>query len=470
MESLTLKQLAEWTGAEVLGSCEGQVTQIVRDSREAGPGSLFVAIIGENTDGHRFISKAWELGAQAVLAQKEAFLRLPEEAQAVPEGRTVLLTENTIKAMGQIARCYKSALAVLTVAVTGSVGKTSCKDMVAAALSGGRRTVKTQGNFNNHIGVPLTIFGLDRETEAAVIEMGMNHFGEIDYTAGLVEPDYGIITNIGMSHVENLGSQEGILQAKLELVPHIQKGGVLFLNGDDPLLYGLKEKLPVDTEYFGYQEHNDARVLSLTLTAQAHLQLALCYRGETYEFVLNTMGKHMAYNALPAIMAAVHMGLTKEEILRGLAGYVPTPHRLETIQTPEYLLLDDTYNASPASMCSALAAMDSIPSEQRRVAVLGDMFELGGYTREGHEEVGRYAAKETKLEVLICCGTAARYIYEAAKERQGLACYYFESVQDMEKNLFTILRKGDIILLKASHGMAFTAVCEKLASPNTNEL
>lgn len=455
MENLSVKQILQATGGALIGSEAGIVTEIVRDSREVKAGSLFVAIAGENVDGHRFIPMAWEKGAAAVLAQKEC---------AVPEGGSLILVPDTLQALGQIARYYKEKFAVQTVAVTGSVGKTSCKDMVAAALSGGRRTVKTQANFNNHIGVPLTLLQIDHTTQAAVVEMGMNHFGEIDYVAGLTKPDYGIITNIGMSHIENLGSQEGILKAKLELLPHIQKNGPLFLNGDDPLLYGLKEKLGSRAEYFGYEAHNEARVLSLALTEEAHLHLNLSYRGEVYDFVLHTMGRHMAYNALPAIMTAVHMGLSKEEILRGLAGYVPTPHRLEVRSSPRYLLLDDTYNASPASMCSALEAMDSIPSQRRRVAILGDMFELGAYARQGHEEVGTYAAEKSKLSVLICCGKMARWIYEAAQKNQALACYYFEDTAAMEKNLFTILRKDDIILLKASHGMAFTAVCEKLAA------
>jgi len=453
MERITIKQLIQATGAKLTGSDEGSIEEIVRDSREVRQGSLFVAIAGENVDGHQFIASAWERGAKAVLSQKSC---------AVPEGCSLLLVPDTLRALGQIASYYRSLFELPLVAVTGSVGKTSCKDMVAAALSGGRRTVKTKANFNNHIGVPLTLFQLDHSTQAAVVEMGMNHFGEIDYVAQMAKPNYGIITNIGMSHVENLGSQEGILQAKLELLPHIQGPGPVFLNGDDPLLYGLKGKLDKKVEYFGYQEHNQARVLSVELTEKAHLKLQLAYRGELYDFVLRTMGRHIAYNALPAIMAAVHIGLSKEEILQGLAGYVPTPHRLEAMTSSQYLVIDDTYNASPASMCSALEAMDSIPSSRRRVAVLGDMFELGDYAKAGHEEVGRYVAGQSKAEVLICCGETSRWIYEAAQGRKELHCYYFPNVPEMEKNLFTILKKDDIILLKASHGMGFTAVCEKL--------
>lgn len=459
MEPITLQRIEQVTDAHRIGRGQGVIRSIVRDSREVQSGSLFVAICGENTDGHRFIEKAWELGAAAVLAQQgNPWIQEVE----VPAGCSLLLVPDTLTALGQIAKDYKQQLSAAAVAVTGSVGKTSCKDMVAAALSGGRRTVKTQANFNNHIGVPLTIFQMDRQTEAAVIEMGMNHFGEIDYTAGLVEPDYGIITNIGVSHIENLGSREGILQAKLELVPHIRPQGTLFLNGDDPMLYAQKGKLPVRTEYFGWEEHNEARVLELKLTEQAHLQLKLSYRGEIYEFVLRTMGRHMAYNALPAVMTAVHMGLSRSEILKGLSEYQPTPHRLEVIQTPQFTLLDDTYNASPASMQSALEALDSIPSGRRRVAILGDMFELGEYAQQGHETTGRFAAEHSKTSVLICCGPMARWIYEAAQGRPELERYYFEDVAAMEKNLFTILRKDDIILLKASHGMAFTALCERL--------
>ena len=203
MEKNLVQQMIKDCSAQVLGSGIGEIEMIVRDSREVKSGSLFVAIVGENMDGHKFIPKAWELGAEAVLAQQGNPYVKEEE---IPEGKTVLLVEDTIKAMGRIAASYKDRLDIQSVAVTGSVGKTSCKDMVAAAISGGKRTAKTQGNFNNHIGVPLTIFGMDAHTEAAVIEMGMNHFGEIDYVAGIAKPNYGIITNIGISHIEFLGT------------------------------------------------------------------------------------------------------------------------------------------------------------------------------------------------------------------------------------------------------------------------
>lgn len=466
MKPMTIQQIIQATGARAAGAARKEdlarcINHIVRDSREVTEGSLFVAIAGENVDGHRFIETAWQQGAVAVLAKEHNALA---EAAAIPPGRTVLWVPDPVLAMGQIAHAYRLSMGACCIAITGSVGKTSCKDMVAAALSGARRTIKTQANFNNHIGVPLTLFQIEEDTQAAVVEMGMNHFGEIDYLASLTEPEYGIITNIGLSHIENLGSQKGILQAKLEMVPHIKQAGTLFLNGDDPLLYGMKEALPVQTEYFGFEAHNQARVLSAELNEQAQLHVQIEYRGEVYDFVLRTMGRHMAYNALPAIMTAVHLGLTHEEIVQGLEQYVPTPHRLEIIRTQNYLLIDDTYNANPVSMQGALEAMDSIPSAQRRVAILGDMFELGDFARQGHEQIGRYVAQNSKVNVLIACGSAARWIYEAAKGREeSLRCYYFEDVPTMEKNLFTILRKDDIILLKASHGMAFSAVCDQLA-------
>lgn len=468
MEKRTAGMLCANVDVMLIGNAEAEIDQIVRDSREVTPGSLFVAIKGERFDGHQYIAKVWEQGASVVLADVKHKDELVKE---IPEGCALLLAEDTVQAMGRIAAAYRKSLAVTAVAVTGSVGKTSCKDMIGAVLSGGRRVIKTQGNFNNHIGVPLTLFRMDKETQAVVTELGMNHAGEIDYTAGIVKPEFGVITNIGVSHIENLGSREGILQAKLELAPHLQ-GGPLFLNADDELLSSVKGKLPVAVEYFGFSEEAEGRILKAEPTAEGSLAVKLAYQNEIYEIMLPVLAKHMAYYAMAAIMVAVHMGLTKEEILQGFAGYEATGHRLQVIKTSDCILLDDTYNASPASMKSALETLVGLPMQGRRVAILGDMFELGSYAKNGHAQVGRMAAEasareaEGKLSVLICCGPEAYTIYEEAQKScdKGLLVYYFENTAQMEKKLFTILQKDDIILLKASHGMAFDLVCETIRS------
>lgn len=461
MRTVTLKEIAAWCGGELIGAENGEINSIVSDSRKAGEGALFIAIAGERVDGHRFIPQVIQNGCRAVLSAKK-----PQEifAEGLPEECTLILVEDTVKAMGAIGRGYKRSFALKTVGITGSVGKTSCKDMVAAALSGGKRTLKTEGNFNNHIGVPLTLLRLDDSVEAAVIEMGMNHFGEIDYLASLAEPDMGVITNVGTAHIEMLGSREGIRKAKLEMVPHL-KTGPLFINGDDDMLKEVKDSLGVCVRTFGFAEDNDARILCSEITEDAQLRVVVTYQGENYDFVLNTMGRHMAYNAAPAIMCAKEMGLTKEEILSGFAScYVPTPHRMTRIRTDRFLILDDTYNANPVSMSAAVDALVEIPGEARRVAVLGDMFELGDYAGEGHYSVGSYVAKCGKVDVLIAVGEEAEAIFKGAIDggMEEDACIYFPDKDALLKNLLSILKDNDIILLKASHGMAFSDIPEYL--------
>ncbi len=455
MEKITLRDAAQMAGGRLVGAQEGCITEIVRDNRQVVPGALFVALKGENHDGHAYVATALETGAVVALVEEgNPYL----ESVNLDEGQAMIVVEDTLAGLQELARSYRECHPVPVVAVTGSVGKTSCKDITAAALTGGRCVVKTQKNYNNQIGVPLTIFQMDEKTEAAVIEIGMNHKGEIDALARMAQPDYGIITNIGISHIENLGSQEGILQAKLEMVAHMNPQGVLYLNGDDPLLYGLKGTLPVKTEYFGFGEHNDGRVLETSLTESGRLRLRLQYRGEEYRFVLNTPGEHMAYNALPAIMIGKRMGITDNELVVGLTQYVPSDLRLQFKSNDKYRILDDSYNASPDSMRSALNTLIKIPGTTRRVVILGDMFELGTQEEGAHRLVGQMVAERENITVALFAGERARWMYEEAKNRKNLQCHWFPNVEDLEKNVFDIIQKDDIILVKASRGMAFDQV------------
>ncbi|MCF0136075.1 MAG: UDP-N-acetylmuramoyl-tripeptide--D-alanyl-D-alanine ligase [Lachnospiraceae bacterium] len=462
METICLQTLAAWCGGTLRGDPGYEVRELVRDSREAGPGCLFVAIKGERLDGHDFANDVLAKGA-AVLSSKPARELCPG---GVPEGASLILVEDTVKALGAIGRCYKQSMPpeLMTVGITGSVGKTSCKDMIAAALSGGRKTLKTLGNFNNHIGVPLTLLRLDHEVQAAVIEMGMNHFGEIDYAASLACPDMGVITNVGTAHIEMLGSREGIRRAKLEMVPHLTRGPLL-INGDDDMLMAVKDSLEVPVETFGFGTHNDGVIRLAEPTPEAGMHMVMTYRGETYDLVVNTLGRHMAYNVIPAIMTAVHFGLSREEILRGLASYEATPHRLQRIPLERYLVIDDTYNANPVSMCAAVDALTWIPGEARRVAILGDMFELGDYTREGHLSVGHHLAETEGVHVILTVGQAAAAIEEGYREKGGKQpCFHFDTKEDMLKKILSIVHENDIILLKASHGMQFSDIPERLSS------
>jgi len=473
MRTLDLKTVAEMAQGTLLtgAGCpeSAPITEIIRDSREASRGRVFVAIKGERLDGHQFVERVFAQGAQAAIISKPVQEVFPE---GVPAGKALILVEDTVKALGRLGRAYKRLMeeaapeGIRSVGVTGSVGKTSCKDMIAAALSGGLKTVKTIGNLNNHIGVPLTLLSIERDTRAAVIEMGMNHFGEIDYSASLAEPEMGVITNVGTAHIENLGSREGIRQAKLEIVPHLKKGP-LFVNGDDDMLRAVKDELPVAVKTFGFGENNDARILVSEITPQANLHVVIDYAGETYDLRLNTMGRHMALNAAPAIMIGREVGLPKEEILQGLASLEPTGHRMEVVRTGRFVIIDDTYNANPVSMKAAIDALTEVPAKGRRVAVLGDMFELGNYAKAGHGEIGRYAA-EAGVDVLVACGPESIEMIKAAEavqpERSAaetaglkpLECHYFEQREILDKNVLSILQDDDIILLKASHGMAFT--------------
>ncbi len=472
MEVLSAKTLSGFCQGMLVGNGDVMISKVVRDSRETDRSSLFVAIKGERMDGHSFIGSVLEKGCGAILSQEPVEKVCPN---GIPEDSCVILVEDTIKALGMIAREYKrqftkKEMPLKTVGVTGSVGKTSCKDMIAAALSGGRKTLKTQGNFNNHIGVPLTLLNLDQETELAVIEMGMNHFGEIDYAASLAIPDMGVITNVGTAHIEMLGSREGIRKAKLEMVPHLTEGPLL-INGDDDMLREVKDSLGIAVETFGFDEGNDGQILTAEPTEDGRMHMVLCYKDETYDLIMNTMGRHMAYNVIPAIMCAKHFGLSKEEILKGLDSYVATPHRLARLKVGSMVMIDDTYNANPISMMAAIDAVSGIPGEARRVAVLGDMFELGEFAREGHYQVGEHIAtinregQTAPIRVLITVGEEAKAIEQGVKDHQEGAlveCYHFADKEALLKNALSILKENDIILLKASHGMMFSDIPEKI--------
>ena len=460
MKPIDIPEICQTIGAKLrYGAGAEPVRSVVIDSRQVEPGSLFIALKGERTDGHEYLEQALEQGAAAVLAQSDA---LADRVLSCPGDRAVMETENTELALERLAQVYRDQFNLPVVGVTGSVGKTSCKDLIAAALSGRLRVLKTQGNYNNNVGLPLTVFGIEEGTQAAVLEMGMDHFGEISRLSRIARPRIGVITNIGISHIENLGSREGILRAKLEILDYMEPGGLLLLNGDDAMLYGLKDGLTA--LYYGYEAHNDARILTAEITAEGRLCVEAIYRGEDYRFVLNTPGRHMAYNAMPAIMTAVFLGLSKQEIVRGLESFVPTQMRLNVVNTPRYTILDDSYNASPVSMKAALDTLAALPGNGRRVAILGDMYELGDYAVLGHREVGNHAASLKNLDAVLCAGSNASYIYQEAAENPELRCHYFETLEDLKKKLFDILQKGDIILVKASRGMAFDEICRMILS------
>lgn len=476
MEPVSIQELAAACSAEVFGAPQAMICGVETDSRKVTPGCLFAAVKGARTDGHAYLAQALERGAAAVLACEresvETFVRehpgkgclllVPPQAP----GELSAAMTGTEYALGKMAAHYRRRYAIPAVAVTGSVGKTSTKDLTAAVLSGKYRTLKTMGNYNNPLGAPLTVFRLSGEDQAAVFEIGMEYKGVIRHLCEVTRPNAGIITNIGTAHLENLGSREGILQAKLEMAGFLKKEDPLFLCGDDELLYAQKGKLTPHTEYFGKSPACEARLITASLSDRGTVDTVMSYRGEEYRFSLRTLGLHMAVNVLPAVMTGVYFGLTRDQILEGLTRYEPSPHRLEPVRTSSFLIIDDTYNASPVSMLSALDTLCSLPVRGRRLAVLGDMLELGASSQQGHRQTGEHAARmyeQGKLDALICCGPLSREMAESAhKVSQELPVSWFESTCDLNAHLESLVSRSDTILVKASHAMEFSSVVEKL--------
>lgn len=467
MITTRIQEIAEACGGRVIPEKmkEAFVRSVEIDSRKITLGALFIPIIGERVDGHDFIEKAFELGATCALIKED---HLQDHEEKLPYGKALIVVENTEAALEKIAEAYRAHFDIPVVGVTGSVGKTSCKDMITAALSGsdkmpGFKTLKTQGNHNNNISMPLTLFELDDSYEAAVMEMGMDHFGEITRLSRTARPIVGVITNIGISHLENLGSREGILKAKMEIADYLDPNGILFLNGDDERLYGLKGKRSEHIEYFGWAEHNEGRILKAEPTNDGGLYFEGTYKGELWQAKVQTPGRHMAMNIMPAIMTGCFLGLSKEQILGGLSTYVPAEGRLNVLHVGERVVIDDCYNASPDSMRGALDTLAAFPGEGRRIAILGDMYELGSMEEEGHREVGRYAAGIENLSALWTVGPKACWIEEEGRKGHIPDVKHFDTVEELIEALPAMVQEKDIIIVKASNGMHLNRVVEALS-------
>lgn len=458
MIPVSCEEICKVLDGEMRGKKEGQIiTSVVIDSRKVSEGALFVAMKGERIDSHRFIEETYEKGAICCFCSQEY---AQKHEIGIPEGKLLFITRDPVEAMGDLAAYYRSRLKIPVIAVTGSVGKTSAKDMIAAALSGGLNTFKTPGNLNNKFGLPLAIFQIESGTQAAVLEMGMNHFGEIRYLARIAKPNLGVITNIGVSHIEFLGSQQGILKAKTEMLEVMDENCCMFLCGDDPLLREFSRTMKIPYRLYGFEESCDIRALQWGQEG-SRLWSQVRYEGEEIRLESETLGRHMVYSMLAAYGIGRRLGLTQEELARGIASFVPTAMRMNIFENERFRVLDDSYNASPASMKAALDVLCS-QNGHRRVAILGDMFEMGFYSETGHREVGAYAAHHN-VDMLLTAGNDARYIAEeAGKVNPKLEIHSFENPEELKKKLFSLLRSGDIILVKASRGMAFDQISQMI--------
>lgn len=436
---ITLKQAALWCGGTVLPEYESVCFSGARaDSRLVEPGQLFVALTGAR-DGHDFIPMAMEKGAAAALGTRQ----LP--------GVPMIVVSDSLRAMGEIARGYRQTRKARVVGVTGSVGKTSTKEMIAAVLETGFITRKTEKNFNNDIGLPMTVLDLAESTEAAVIEMGMNHFGEISYLTRIARPDVAVITNIGTMHIENLGSREGICRAKLEILEGLPAEGTVILNGDEPLLRAAATGHK--TLYFGFGPDCDLRAEEICEEA-GRTRFTAAGHGLRFELVLPVEGLHHVMNALSAALVGLQFGLSPEQIARGLAGFRNTGERQHIYEKNGFLIISDCYNAGPESMAAALSVLAKRQTAGRRIAVLGDMLELGDYGPEAHTRVGALAAEQADL--VLTFGPLSRLTAKAA----GSKGRHFDSQEELADALRRLAAPGDILLFKGSHGMHMERVLE----------
>ena len=357
---------------------------------------------------------------------------------------------------------HKEQFRIPFVGVTGSVGKTTAKDMIASVLSVKYKVLKTEGNFNNNVGLPLTLLRLDRSVQIGVVEMGMDRFGEIDYLGDIVRPEVGVITNIGDAHIERLGSRENIFRAKCELLPHIRKeNGLLILNGDDALLSTLRGRTPVPAVFCGSGEGLEYRAQSASSEGLDSLRSRLTTPAMDREVCIPALGSHMIYPTLIAAAVGEHFGLTADEIEQGIARFVPTRMRMNLVQRGNGItILDDTYNANPQSMRAAISVLADSRSAWK-LAVLGDMFELGPYSPALHTGVGEYLGKR-KIDCLVAVGDQARYLAEGAQSAGMTAVYPCADKKAAREILPGLIRPDSTILVKASRGMRMEELVDQL--------
>jgi len=470
--NLTIGQIVEATGGRLVygepgvalqNFLDNKVDSVVLDSRQVRSGSVFVATVGERVDGHSFAESVYEKGAALTVVQRE-----PQEAE---RWGSYLLVENTLQALKDIAEYYRKTLRIPVVGITGSVGKTSTKEFIAGVLSEKYNVLKTQGNYNNEIGVPLTLLRIREEHEAAVIEMGISDFGEMHRLSKMARPDIAVITNIGQCHLENLKDRDGVLKAKTEIFDFMSPEGTICLNGDDDKLRTVTTTAGRKLRFFGIENVEQTSVYATDIVkkglwgSDAVLHNA---QGESYEAKVTLPGAHMVLNATAAACVAEVLGLTPAQIQTGLEHVEAIGGRNNLISTEKLTLIDDCYNANPVSMKAGIDLL--CMADTKKIAILGDMFELGENSDKMHAGVGEYTA-EKNIDGLICVGEHSQHMYEAALAKvTGCKVCYFKTREELlsalRENRKELLPEGSTVLIKASHGMHFEDVVELLKNAN----
>ena len=437
MKDMTIFSAARAAGGSVTGcGQDAPLSGGVIDSREAGPGLMFCALPGERADGHEYMRSALEKGAACCLATH------------VPEGVTgpVILVDDVRSAMAKIAGACRDRLGIPVVGITGSSGKTTAKEMCAAVLSQKYNTLKTEKNFNNELGVPLTLFRIGPEHGAAVVELGINHFGEMSRLGAMAKPDIAVYTLIGRSHLEALGDLDGVLRAKGELVEHMPPDGMLIVNGDDEKLAAWRPARRKLT--FGLGEGCDVRGVGFAPRGAEGSALTVLAGERRIELFLPAYGRHLAYAALAAAAVGIELGLSDGQIAAGAADYAPVGRRARIIETPSLTVIDDCYNANPDSVKMAIASAGALGG--RLVCILGDMLELGEQSEQMHREVGEAAR------------AAGALLLTAGERSAAMGGEHFASKAELISALPRLLKRGDRVLVKASHSMAFEEISDAL--------
>jgi UDP-N-acetylmuramoyl-tripeptide--D-alanyl-D-alanine ligase len=458
MKKLTIEQITEAVKGELLlGDPKDEISGISTDSRKVSEGDVFFPLIGEQHDAHDFIPQALERGCRTIV--------LSRKPEGLNEKLNLILVDDTTKALQDLAVFYLSLFSMIKIGVTGSTGKTSTKEMLYWIFSEKYMTARNIGNLNNHIGLPLTVLSMPEGTEAGIFEMGMSELGEIDLLAKLVRPDIAIITNIGISHIENLGSRENILKAKLEITNYFTPEGILIVNEDSDFLSRDNVMGNYKVVTTGETGRSNFILSNIIDYGEDGIEFTIEHKEEVQTFRLNIPGRHNAYNGALAVAAASSCGISMAEAARGLLKLEITDKRLNIKGKNGMKIIDDTYNASPDSMKAAIDVLTATKGF-RKIAILADMFELGENSDAFHAEVGRYAA-ESGLDLLIAVGIQAKHIYEAGKEILGEGkVHYYETKELLMGDIGSMISSGDVILLKGSRGMAMDQVVKKIMEMN----
>lgn len=453
MKNMSLRQIADACGGQLYNaedSLTKEATGVVMDSRLVEQDYIFIATVGERVDGHSFIQQVYEKGALAVICEK-----VPSEITG-----PYILVQNSFEALKAIAKWYRMHLDIKVIGITGSVGKTSTKEFISSVLAQKYHVLKTEGNYNNEVGMPLTILKLREEHELAVLEMGISDFGEMHRLSEIAKPDLCVITNIGQCHLENLGSRKGILKAKSEIFDFMNKKGHICLNGDDDMLATIEDVNGIKPIRFGMGTENTVYATNVNSKGLFGSTCIIHTDSSTFQAEIPLPGDHMILNALAATCVGRILQLSDEQIAAGIASVPSVSGRSNILRLNNITIIDDCYNANPVSMKAAIDLLKL--ADTRKVAILGDMFELGKNEVNLHYEIGTYAAL-SGIDVLICVGSLSENMFQGAQNANSIKEFlYFKTRDELMNELPKLLHNNDTILVKASHSMGFERIVTQL--------